>query len=382
MGPITSNNHQARTANARKIVRILYVLVAALVVQWAMQDRFLQFVGPGTIWASRLGTRTEPRIPKRSPHHVYQCGYQDYFVNMEANLAKAVFPEVNVTHLESLQGVVFQEDDILIYGCFGPCPINIDDMAAVFPGTILTINGESTRGRCAIGPRAGAENRIFPLDHIDNDPSQLNASTFYVGMILASRPAAVRETLFVPSKRAVNTGEHFLIYANSNCVSYREEAFRQLAKIGLVHYGGGCNGGGGVGERSEEVLNGRFWWTNKDLFGKYRFTLAMENTATDGYITEKILASFLAGSIPIYFGTEQVFELFNSKAFIWYDINNPQEALDRVAYLESNVTAYKEMFHEPILAHGEETIARYFSFRDSEGGGRLKWAIRERIGFG
>ena len=140
-----------------------------------------------------------------------------------------------------------------------------------------------------------------------------------------------------------------------------------------------CNGGG-VGERSEQVSRGG-WGDNHVLFSKYRFTLAMENTVTHNYITEKIENAFYAGSIPIYYGTEQVFEIFNRKAFIWYDIQNPQEALDRVAYLERNVTAYKEMFQEPILAHGEETIAEYFSVRDNEGGGRLKWAIRERMGF-
>ena len=92
--------------------------------------------------------------------------------------------------------------------------------------------------------------------------------------------------------------------------------------------------------------------------------------------------AFFAGSIPIYYGTQEIFDVFNANAFIWYDINNPQVALDRIAYLESNATAYWEMFQEPILAHGQETLAKYFSLRDSDGGGRLKWAIRDKIGFG
>jgi hypothetical protein len=141
-------------------------------------------------------------------------------------------------------------------------------MTTVFPGIIVTINGESEAYKCRVEPRAGAEHRIFPIAHIDNDPLQLNASTIVVAIDFATRPAAVRQSLLVPSKRAVNTGEHFLIYAHQNCVSYQEEAFRQLAKIGLVHYGGSCNGGGGVGERSEQVSQGS-WVENHVLFSKY-----------------------------------------------------------------------------------------------------------------
>jgi hypothetical protein len=108
----------------------------------------------------------------------------------------------------------------------------------------------------------------------------------------------------------------------------------------------------------------------------------MENMAITGYISEKIMIPFATGSIPVYYGTKQVFDFISPKAFIWYDIDDPKEAFDRIAHLKSNRTAYLEMFREPILANGEETIAKYFSLRDDVGGGRLKWAVRDRIGFG
>jgi hypothetical protein len=191
--------------------------------------------------------------------------------------------------------------------------------------------------------------------------------------------------VFDASRRPANTGEHFLIYANSHCVAFREEAFRRLSRIGAVHYGGACSGGlagGGRAVLSEEVRGNWQWQKNPGLFRRYRFALAMEIQAADGYITEKILMAFLSGSVPIYYGTTEVFELFNPRAFVFYDIHSPQAALDRVAYLEGNRTAYLEVLREPVLAHGEETIAEYFSLRDGEGGGRLRRAIRERIGYG
>ena len=48
--------------------------------------------------------------------------------------------------------------------------------------------------------------------------------------------------------------------------------------------------------------------------------MGRESKAMPGYITEKILAVFLAGAIPIYWGTEEVFGIFNRKAFIFYGV--------------------------------------------------------------
>jgi hypothetical protein len=75
--------------------------------------------------------------------------------------------------------------------------------------------------------------------------------------------------------------------------------------------------------------------------------------------------------------------VFNARAFVFYNASDPQPALDLVARLESNTTAYLSMLSEPILANGSETYARYFSLHDDDPGqGRLKGAIRDRIGFG
>ena len=36
-----------------------------------------------------------------------------------------------------------------------------------------------------------------------------------------------------------------------------------------------------------------------------------------GYVTEKIVNAFLAGSIPIYWGSRAVLEIFNPESFIY-----------------------------------------------------------------
>jgi hypothetical protein len=105
----------------------------------------------------------------------------------------------------------------------------------------------------------------------------------------------------------------------------------------------------------------------------------MENTYTHGYITEKLLYAFVGGSIPIYYGTKEVFQVFNKAAFIYYDIKRPQSALDRLAYLEANRTAYAEVLSEPILADGQRTLEEYFSLSDDVGGGKLKQRILDML---
>lgn len=332
---------------------------------------------------------------------MYTCGYENLFngghgADPDIHLATALFPEVNTSHLASAS-IEFQPDDVLIWPCGGDCPLYpTEDMTTRFPGQIITVNGESTKEKCRIGPPS---DRLHPLDFFgissgDSEfDSRINSiandttKTFVPGLDVGVRPKRWRQIIYDPAQRAkhVNTGERFLIYAASNCVSYRDEAFVKLSGLGTVYYGGGCSGGSGGGgpniQRDDEAQQGG-WTTNPTHFHMYRFTLAMENDVVENYVTEKIVNAFTAGSIPIYYGPSSVWDIFNPKAFVFYDIHNPQEALDRIAHLEENQTAYHEMLHEPILANGEETIERYFSIRDEEGGGRLKWAIRDRIGFG
>lgn len=120
---------------------------------------------------------------------------------------------------------------------------------------------------------------------------------------------------------------------------------------------------------------------NWELFINYRFCLVMENSYTEGYITEKILFAFLASCVPVYHGTEEVFNLFNQKVFIFYNISNPRVAFDKISYLESNQSAYDNILKEPVLAQGNSTIEQYFSLGDDAGGEYLKDRIRDLISF-
>ena len=122
--------------------------------------------------------------------------------------------------------------------------------------------------------------------------------------------------------------------------------------------------------------NGR---TVFNLMKDFRFALVMENKNFDGYVSEKIASAFLDSTVPIYYGTADIFKKFNRKAFIYYDVKNPSPALERIEYLEKNHSAYRECLAEPVLANGEKTLEEFFSLSDEIGGGKLKKRILDMM---
>jgi len=191
------------------------------------------------------------------------------------------------------------------------------------------------------------------------------------------------------SQRPRSNGTHFLIYAHSNCVTERETAFAQIANyqggiFPTVYHGGRCHGRLDQSNRTKvQKQPNRIrldnWEANRHLYTNFRFCLTMEHANTPGYITEKVLVAFWAGCLPIYWGPkEEISNIFHSESFIYWDINDPEPALQRIRYLEQNQSAYEEVMNQPILAPG--ALERYFSLDEGYGGGALKAKIRTYLG--
>ena len=104
----------------------------------------------------------------------------------------------------------------------------------------------------------------------------------------------------------------------------------------------------------------RIAWVNKlqgtlDLFGRnhnpienkeeglsdYMFSVSLENDNT--VYTEKILDCFLTGTVPVYWGSEEVKTIFNDDGIIWIDNNFTVELLSEELYI-SKQEAIKENF--------------------------------------
>ena len=83
---------------------------------------------------------------------------------------------------------------------------------------------------------------------------------------------------------------------------------------------------------------------NKIKFlSSYKFSFAMENSEADGYISEKIVDSFIAGTIPIYYGGYMVDEYINPKAIIL--IRSQKDIKKKIEYIKK-IDNDDELYHK------------------------------------
>lgn len=88
------------------------------------------------------------------------------------------------------------------------------------------------------------------------------------------------------------------------------------------------------------------------IYGKYPFSIVIENYIDDYWITEKICNCFSHKTVPIYYGAKKIDELFNGKGIIHCDsvenilyiLNYIKEGSykNRITYIEDNYQRVKK----------------------------------------
>lgn len=82
----------------------------------------------------------------------------------------------------------------------------------------------------------------------------------------------------------------------------------------------------------------------------FRFNIAFESEQSSGYVTEKILHSFFAKSIPIYWGANEVKKEFNPNSFINIsDFESYEHCINTILEIENNKKYLKEYLERPIF---------------------------------
>jgi len=67
-----------------------------------------------------------------------------------------------------------------------------------------------------------------------------------------------------------------------------------------------------------------------DGLAPYKYSLAIENSCSPNYWTEKLADCFLTWTIPIYYGCKNLEEYFSAESFIRIDIDQPDTAVERI----------------------------------------------------
>lgn len=270
---------------------------------------------------------------------VYLCGYKFW------RFCEAVFPEYTCRRAERSH-TMFRKEDILLSGMHAQCWLEKS-----FPGTVVYINGEPI-----VTPRAKNSFYLGPM--VENDVRSMQF--YFVSMAALQIPEAFSSF----TQRRKNSGKGFLMYVSRRCLQHREEAFHMLSSIDAVTAGGKCdgttfNGQPFTADKLNRLSGSGPWPEAHTLYSDFKFGLVMENTKQKGYVSEKILNAFIGGTIPIYFGTEDVFNIFNREAFIYYNEDEPQETLATVRSLLVDEVKYNAMLAQPILAEG--AFDRFFA---------------------
>lgn len=94
-----------------------------------------------------------------------------------------------------------------------------------------------------------------------------------------------------------------------------------------------------------------------EFCSRYKFTIAFENHASPGYVTEKLTDAFAAGSLPVYWGAPDVCRDFNSGRFInARDFRNQAELVRYMEHLDRNDDEYLSYFHGPLFNQGQLNV--------------------------
>lgn len=151
------------------------------------------------------------------------------------------------------------------------------------------------------------------------------------------------------------------VYSNYLADNTREIFFDKLSAYKKVNAGGRYlnNVGGRVNNKLEFEL-------------QHKFSIAFENSSRSGYTTEKIITSFVAQTIPIYWGNPNIGREFNTGRFInCHDFDNFDEVVNRIKEIDADDSLYVDIMSRPIFADGysidkvkkefEEFLVRIFN---------------------
>ncbi|CAH9082433.1 unnamed protein product [Cuscuta epithymum] len=110
-----------------------------------------------------------------------------------------------------------------------------------------------------------------------------------------------------------------LVYwSSSRCLPERNKLAKRILSLLPHHSFGKClNNVGGLDkalsfypECNKDPNEAPKWWDHLHCaMSNYKFVLAIENTMTESYVTEKLFYALESGSVPIYFGAPNVWDL-------------------------------------------------------------------------
>jgi hypothetical protein len=134
--------------------------------------------------------------------------------------------------------------------------------------------------------------------------------------------------------------------------SVRQKCIQMLEDAGVPMYYGGKYKNNIGGPIQAEHSSPEFY----EILSKYRCVIAMENTDIEYYITEKIFHGFSSKTVPIYWGSKHVTEVFNEERFVNVTEPDSPEWITTVRRLLDDDVYYTKTLLQPVYAGGSPSI--------------------------
>lgn len=143
------------------------------------------------------------------------------------------------------------------------------------------------------------------------------------------------------------------VASNGLAHPFRDKFFHCLNAVRRVDSWGKHLNNAGPVPRSTDSAS---WELDKvALESNYKFSFAVENGTYPGYTTEKIFSSFMAGTIPIYWGNPLIGEDVNpNRIFSLHDFESIDSAIDALLALEEDPSRLAEMANQSVMSSEQE----------------------------
>lgn len=158
------------------------------------------------------------------------------------------------------------------------------------------------------------------------------------------------------------------IYSNGNAHPMRDKTFYRISEYKMVSSLGRHLNNAGIQQGDDRKDWASIFAKSIELKAKYKFTIAFENALFPGGTTEKLLTSFMAHTVPIYWGNPRIADYYNPDAFInVHDFANLDEVVERVRELDQDDHKWAEVLAQPWQTaeqkkRSEEDRERYLAF--------------------
>ena len=142
--------------------------------------------------------------------------------------------------------------------------------------------------------------------------------------------------------------EHFcsFIVSNPKC-AIRNKIFERLDQYKKVN---------SMGRYANNIGNNipYPYWSNEylNVIGNYKFMICCENTKMETYSTEKIVNPYLARTIPIYWSSHNIKNIFNSESMLFLEDETDEsfeKLIHKIIELDNDDEKYLEFVNRPIF---------------------------------